>query len=325
MGTISALNSIVSWNFTGTGGNGGNCQNSSATTNSPGNGAAGGDGGGIFNEGTAGISASTICSNICANGGDSGIDTDSGVATSNGGDGGSGGGICSLDSLNLVNCTISGNLCGNSGSGQLNDSAGGSGGGVFNDGILKLTSCTVTTNAFGIGSTNVSPGGGHVVVLYGSGGGLFNQTNAESPVVRNSIIAGNQLLFTTTTPGAGIGLISYTLDADVSGNFTSQGFNLVGIADVDSGFVNGTNADQVGSGTLPLDPLLGPLQMNGGSTPTHALLPGSPAIDRGNSFGLRVDQRNERRPCDFQSIPNAPGGDGSDIGAFELQGLSVRR
>ncbi len=287
-------------------------------TNSPGNGAAGGAGGGVFNQGAASFSASTICSNICADGG-GGINVFGGVTTSNGGDGGSGGGICSLSSLDLVNCTISGNLCGNCGNSQLNDgSAGGSGGGVFNDGILKLTSCTVTTNTFGIGSTNMPPGGGHVVILYGSGGGLFNQTNAESLIVRNSIIAGNQFLFTTTTPGAGVGLISYTLDADVSGNFTSQGFNLVGIAGVDSGFVNGTNSDQVGGGTSPLDPLLGPLQMNGGSTPTHALLPGSPAIDQGNSFGLHVDQRGKLRPHNFPSIPNAAGGDGSDIGAFEL-------
>src|SRR5262249_52781927 len=36
------------------------------------------------------------------------------------------------------------------------------------------------------------------------------------------------------------------------------------------------------AGTLTgVDPLLGPLQFNGGPTPTHALLPGSPAIDRG--------------------------------------------
>lgn len=50
---------------------------------------------------------------------------------------------------------------------------------------------------------------------------------------------------------------------------------------------------------LTADPLLGPLADNGGPTPTHALLPGSPAIDNGLDLGLKTDQRGverERRP-----------------------------
>ena len=35
-------------------------------------------------------------------------------------------------------------------------------------------------------------------------------------------------------------------------------------------------------------------------------------------LGLIFDQRGAPRPFDFASIPNAAGGDGSDIGAFEL-------
>src|SRR5215218_10278938 len=72
---------------------------------------------------------------------------------------------------------------------------------------------------------------------------------------------------------------------------------------------------------LSADPKLGPLQDNGGSTKTHALLPGSPAIDKGNSFGATTDQCGEERPHDLVSIQNATGGDGSDIGAFEGQTL----
>src|SRR6185369_6103828 len=67
-----------------------------------------------------------------------------------------------------------------------------------------------------------------------------------------------------------------------------------------------------------LDPLLGPLQNNGGPTPTMALLPGSPAIDHGTNFGVLPDQRGRARPFDLTGIPNVPGGDGTDIGAFEL-------
>ena len=67
---------------------------------------------------------------------------------------------------------------------------------------------------------------------------------------------------------------------------------------------------------LNVDPLLGPLQDNGGPTKTHALLPGSPAMDKGYSSGSVTDQRGFTRPV---GIANVKGGDGSDIGAFEVQ------
>jgi hypothetical protein len=59
--------------------------------------------------------------------------------------------------------------------------------------------------------------------------------------------------------------------------------------------------------------------MNGGFTPTCALFPGSPAIDQGNCFGVHRDQRGRFRPYIYPSISKPPGGDGSDIGAFELE------
>jgi hypothetical protein len=49
------------------------------------------------------------------------------------------------------------------------------------------------------------------------------------------------------------------------------------------------------------------------------LLNSSPAIDKGNSFGSFADQRGLARPVDLASSPNAAGGDGADIGAFEAQ------
>lgn len=57
-----------------------------------------------------------------------------------------------------------------------------------------------------------------------------------------------------------------------------------------------------------LDPLLGPLAANGGPTLTHALLPGSPAIDASDSC-LAADQRGFPRP--------RPTGGACDIGAYE--------
>jgi hypothetical protein len=65
--------------------------------------------------------------------------------------------------------------------------------------------------------------------------------------------------------------------------------------------------------------MLGPLASNGGPTQTHALDPGSIALDKGHASGATTDQRGLTRPCDDGSISNAPGGDGGDVGAFERQ------
>ena len=79
-----------------------------------------------------------------------------------------------------------------------------------------------------------------------------------------------------------------------------------------------------GSYTLA-DPLLGPLQNNGGATLTHALLASSPAIDAGdNTLGgckdnlgatLTTDQRGAMRPVDGGIALRC------DIGAYEVQRL----
>lgn len=61
--------------------------------------------------------------------------------------------------------------------------------------------------------------------------------------------------------------------------------------------------------------MLAPLGNYGGMTQTHALLPGSPAIDTGNRRGL-TDQRGQSL-FDFTAVPNTT--NGSDIGAFERQ------
>src|SRR5438552_2553079 len=92
-----------------------------------------------------------------------------------------------------------------------------------------------------------------------------------------------------------------------SGTLTSQGHNL------DSGNTCGFT----GPGDLvDMDPRLGPLQDNGGPTPTQALLPGSPAIDAGGDDcpPPLTDQRGFSRPADG----NGDGIATCDIGAFEL-------
>jgi VCBS repeat-containing protein len=109
---------------------------------------------------------------------------------------------------------------------------------------------------------------------------------------------------------------------DFGGTFTSLGYNLSSDAaggDATTGpggFLNNTGDIR------NTDPMLGPLQDNGGPTFTHALICGSPAIDNGKNFaGTSTDQRGDgfARTFNDPDVANASGGDGTDIGAFEVQ------
>jgi hypothetical protein len=85
---------------------------------------------------------------------------------------------------------------------------------------------------------------------------------------------------------------------------SSSGYNLIGNTEGGSGFAE--------TDLLNVEPLLGPLQENGGGTLTHTLLPESPAIDAGdNANAPPYDQRGT-------GFPRIVGGT-IDIGAFEVQ------
>jgi hypothetical protein len=104
------------------------------------------------------------------------------------------------------------------------------------------------------------------------------------------------------------------------GSFTSLGYNVVGefgtiMSNPD---ITPTTGDQFDVSDAAVH--LGPLGSNGGPTETHPLLPGSIAIDQGHASGTVADQRGQTRPCDLPSVANAVGGDGSDVGALEVQG-----
>jgi len=108
------------------------------------------------------------------------------------------------------------------------------------------------------------------------------------------------------------------MNADVNGMLNSLDYNLIQAT-------NGLTAlGPTVRSVFGLSPQLGPLQNNGGPNPTLSPLPGSPAIDRANNFGVATDQRGAPRPFDFSSITNAVGGDGSDIGAVELGRPTLR-
>ncbi len=202
--------------------------------------------------------------------------------------------------LSITNSTISGNV------------ATSSGGGIHNSGGLAVINCTISGNSASLG------------------GGIRDEHGfiPRGPsVVTNSTISGN-----SASEGGGINTIDFSLHRsrntiialntsadgpDVKGALTSEGFNLIG-NDSGATISPAQSSDQIGTPASPIDPLLGPLQNNGGPTFTHALLPGSPAIDQGESSGSTTDQRGFARPVDVQAIANEAGGDGADIGAVEV-------
>ncbi len=101
----------------------------------------------------------------------------------------------------------------------------------------------------------------------------------------------------------------------------STGYNLVG-TDQGCMYPAGMPGDKVGTVDSEIDPVLGPLSENGGTTRTHALMDESPALDSGNPSQLGGDadeacliddQRFEVRP----EIGKPDGSERCDIGAYE--------
>jgi CSLREA domain-containing protein len=204
-----------------------------------------------------------------------------------------GGGIYNFGTTTFLNSLVSGNTASNGGgvssqttllliNSTISGNDGGfTGGGIKVVGTADLFNATITDN-------EASQGGG----VY-----IFGTLNAK-----NSIIAENIDRF----PG--------TPDPDCSGTLISQGYNLIG--DTADCTIVGTTGNITG-----VNPGLGPLQNNGGSTLTHALQASSPAIDAGQPSGctdqngtvLTTDQRGYARPIDGDGNGNAR----CDMGAFE--------
>jgi hypothetical protein len=271
--------------------------------------------------------ATVTISNCTLTGGNTvgGISTDGGTVTVNNctiANNSAGPGITSNGTtLTISNCTIANNTGGinNFGGGTMNidsstinaNSIQGDGGGIVNSGTLILRNSTVTANR--AQGTEYFQMPTHTFVhVPGKGGGI---TNSGTLTICSSTIAGNSADIgggvQTSSPGAVtvhdtiIAQNQAPTGPDVSGAFNSLGHNLVGDGTASSGFT--AAGDQVGTSATPIDPKLGPLQNNGGSTATMALLPGSPAIAAGDSTNApTIDQRG------FTRQPNPS----YDIGAF---------
>jgi hypothetical protein len=251
---------------------------------------------------------------------------------------GSGGGIQSFGTLTVSDSTITDNFSSFGGGGILNDhgtltvsnstishNRGGEGGGIENATNDTESQSTTITNSTISGNTSSTSGGG---VCNFSG----RTTIKFSTITKNT--ASDRFGSGVASTGDNSArtkvlstIISENTNTDVdffsgtTNSFVSNGYNLIGDAGNDGnarGAFNQTG-DQVATAADPINPMLGPLADNGGPTKTHALAPDSPAIDKGVSFGTTTDQRGLTRPSNSPTIANAPGGDGSDIGAFEKQ------
>jgi hypothetical protein len=264
--------------------------------------------------------------------------------TGDGGDGGNGQGaaICTFGGTNVFNtCTLKNGLAmGGAGGPSSGGSAGmggqGYGAGVYSESIIAVFSSTIH-NGSAVGGSGSSTGSGYGGGIYNVGTlSLFSSTIASNSATGSSFdfggglydvgtlgatnctIAGNQADFggglqgNVTAGGTIFGANAAGSSPDVGGTINSSDYNLLQT-------VSGANiSGATGNFIVGQDPLLGSLQNNGGPTWTMALLPNSPAIDKGRSFGLITDQRGLPRIWDLPSVPNAAGGDGSDIGAFEF-------
>ncbi len=182
-----------------------------------------------------------------------------------------------------------------------NNQADGVGGGLgMIAGSLQLTNVTVSDNS-SINSLT-------------TGGGIFADLAADS-LIDSSTIATNISFgsgFNLNQQGVGILNLRGVLFAE--GDGVATGINSLG-NNLDQSGTLGLNGSGDQSG---LDPLLGPLQDNGGPVFTRGLFDGSPAIDAG---GLQFP------PTDARGITRPQDGDGdsvavADIGAFELELVS---
>ncbi len=270
-----------------------------------------GNGGAIANSGVITLNGCTFSGNsaVGGRGGNGFVGIGGNVHGGNGG-AGQGGAILNDTGATLtINDSTFGNNTATGGAGG--DGQFGGNGGNGSAGVLNLSTMTVTaiTLAANIGTGGVGGKGGNAFTGGSGGAGRGGLTaGGGTSTARDTISAGN-----IGNNGGG---------PDVDGTFASQGYNLIGIGDSSTGFTG--TADQVGTAAAPLNAKLGPLQNNGGRTDTMGLLSGSPAIDKGKSFGLTTDQRGSGffRTMDDSSIPAATGGDNTDIGAFEKQTIA---
>ena len=240
---------------------------------------SGGAGGGILTDGTLTLVNSTVRNNEARGGGDALLECDTG------------GGIKIMaGDVTIINSTISENR------------ARGKGGGIHVacNGVLQLVNSTISGNF-----TNNTGGG-----IYLNGVGNLIQSTISS----NNANSGGGISFSGSGEKDLIrGQLNFTNTIIASNTARLEKYGVPDCLMGDLGTIATNSGNWVGDGSCSPafsgDPMLEPLADNGGDTQTHALLPGSPAVDalKLEDCIQKTDQRGEPRigSC--------------DIGAYELQ------
>lgn len=237
-----------------------------------------------------------------------------------------GGGIFTSGDLTLRNITMHDNFTTGVGGGiyvasgdllvdtsTLHDNiSASSGGGIFlASGNVTVNNSTISGNTSTLHGGGIANADGNLLVRYSTitlntaastfGSGVASYRDAAALTeVRSSIISGNTINdIQHVRPGAN--------------NIVSLGYNLVG----DGNAVLTGSFTAAGDQTFA-DALLAPLARLGGPTPVHRLLPGSPAVDAGdsNNAGLGNVPVQDQRGFPFDRIENSFR---IDIGSFEVQ------
>ncbi|HEY0550091.1 MAG TPA: choice-of-anchor Q domain-containing protein [Verrucomicrobiae bacterium] len=318
LGTLTLSNCLLTANFAGSGGNGGNAGRPRITSSSNGGNAGNaGHGGAIYTSGTLVLSNCTIAGNRAGTGGIGGVAVPLTPGCNGGaGAGGYGGGIYKAGgAVRLAACTFSENRAGDDGTPRVNlcglyppqNASGGSGGAIAggSTGTLFAVACTFSGNSTGHGTYDsffnfysggnggVITGGGTFSLCTFSGNGAYNNGGAfysgDPPLLTSCTMVNNSARSGGGVFGPAIFRNCLIVDnsPDDSSSYTSQWTNIV----------SSTN-----------DMRLGPLADNGGPTLTHALLPGSPALEAGDDTLAGTDQRGRPRRS----------GAHVDIGAYEF-------
>jgi hypothetical protein len=306
-GVLSIQNSTLSNNYGELGGGGIVNSGSAVITQDTFINNSGDNGGGLENRGTATVTDSSILSNITTHGMGGGVHNtgqltilestlagNSSAARQNGGGLANQGNAKIIDSLFINNTAPDGLGAGIYNSGQMtlvadtlasNQTGFGWGGGIYSTmtGSLNITNSTFSGNFGGHDGGSLYIGGSAMLLnstFYNNFPNSIVNSGSANISIKNSIIAGTPI-------------------ANCKGAITSLGDNL---EDHDTcGFTTPGDLQNT-------DPMLGPLAYHGGLTPTHALLTGSPAINKGANKACPLeDQRGVRRPV-FGTC---------DIGAYE--------
>ena len=233
--------------------------------------------------------------------------TFAGIPNGPGGDGGFGGGAGAGHNSSGADGTpgFGGGAAGAGGEFRVAGPGGAFGGAIFSrNGIVHVTGSTIAQNVTvpGAPGDGTDATGGIFFSTPGPatayGGGVFNY--GASLTLRNTIVAGNS----STESITGGEIYNYLA---AGGTLTSGGHNLIRCDGAAT--ITAAAGDIIGASCGAMHVGLGELADNGGSTATHALLSGSPAIDAGDNGGApSTDQRGGTR-VDNGTI---------DIGAYEF-------